>query len=96
MSELAANLLVPVLAGDPRSERIDQALACIEAERMPEITAIQRLQALPPKLVLSRALWGEPVRRLLTRLLRARFVQARALATAELFLYGLGNVELRV
>jgi len=93
---VAANLLVPVLAGDPRSERIDQALACIEAERMPEITAIQRLQALPPKLLLSRALWGEPVRRLLTRLLRTRFVQARALATAELFLYGLGDVELRV
>jgi 2-polyprenyl-6-methoxyphenol hydroxylase-like FAD-dependent oxidoreductase len=93
---VVANQLVPVLQADPQPDLIDEALERVQDERLPEIRAIQRLQALPPRFVLSRAFWGEPVRRLLLQLLRTRFVQSRALADAELFQFGMGKVELRV
>jgi 2-polyprenyl-6-methoxyphenol hydroxylase-like FAD-dependent oxidoreductase len=92
----AANALVPALAGEARPEDVDAACARVEAARLPEVTAIQRLQALPPRVILQRAWWGEPVRRLLAAMLRTRPVQRTALANARVFAFGRGEVRLRV
>jgi 2-polyprenyl-6-methoxyphenol hydroxylase-like FAD-dependent oxidoreductase len=92
----AANALVPALAGGARAADMDAACAQVEAARLPELVEIQRLQALPPRVILQRAWWGEPVRRLLAGLLRTRPVQRAAVANARLFAFGQGEVRLRV
>lgn len=94
---VAANHLVPALGGpSPDRAGLDAALRRIEEERMPEIAPIQELQTLPPKLVLSHAWWGEPLRRIAAFMLNRPFVQARALETAGRFMFGVTEVELRV
>ena len=94
---VAANHLVPVLSGptlDP--DRLGGALLAIEKERMQEVAAIQRLQALPPKVLLTRAWWGEPVRRTIGALLRRRLVQSLAQRQLGAFLFCVTDVQLRV
>jgi 2-polyprenyl-6-methoxyphenol hydroxylase-like FAD-dependent oxidoreductase len=54
---VAANHLVPILTTDGTALQIDAATARIQAERLPEIAAIQRLQALPPRFLLRDAWW---------------------------------------
>jgi 2-polyprenyl-6-methoxyphenol hydroxylase-like FAD-dependent oxidoreductase len=94
---VAANHLVPVLAeGAVDAARVDAAGVEIERERTPEVQEIQRLQAFPPRVVLSRAWWGEPVRRLAAALLRAGLGGAPALRIVRAFAFGLGEVRLRV
>ena len=67
---VAANHLVPVLSQPaPHDNLIAAALDAIEAERMAEVRPIQALQAQPPKVLLSRAWWGDPVRRMVAALL---------------------------
>jgi 2-polyprenyl-6-methoxyphenol hydroxylase-like FAD-dependent oxidoreductase len=94
---VAANHLVPVLtnaASDPQA--ITAALQAIETERMPEVQYIQNLQAKPPKLMLTRAWWGEPIRQLAATLLSKRTVRQRSAARIEPFLYGVTDVQLTV
>jgi len=94
---VAANHLVPLLTHDTVDlTLLDQALCDIEAERLPEVEHIQNLQAMPPKLVLSRSWWGEPVRSLLASLLRLDGVRARAGKRVRVFLHGITEVELQV
>jgi 2-polyprenyl-6-methoxyphenol hydroxylase-like FAD-dependent oxidoreductase len=94
---VAANHLVPVFSGpQPGPDELQQALTAIEAERMPEIRQIQALQAQPPKVLLTRAWWGEPVRRLVGVLIGIPAFRARAGGTAELFFNGVARVELAV
>jgi len=94
---VAANHLVPVLSSgaiDP--QRVAAAARAIEAERMLEIGRVQQLQALPPKLVLSRAWWGEPLRRLAAAMLSRPAMRGRAAGTMQLFSRGVTEVQLRV
>jgi len=93
---VAANHLVPVLLGGADPAALDAASARIQAERLPEIETIQRLQALPPRLVLARAWWAEPLRGLLARLAGVRAIQSLAIRRADDFLFGVGDVQLRV
>ncbi len=94
---IAANHLVPVLTeATLDAGKLDAATRAIEAERLPEVAAIQRLQALPPRIVLNRAFWGEPLRALLAVLMRTSFVQRRAFATGRIFPFGTTEVTLRV
>lgn len=93
---VAANHLVPALRGGAAPDSLDAAARAVEAERLPEIAAIQRLQALPPRVVFSRAWWGEPVRRAIGLALRAGVGGRIALPQARLFLFGAGPVRLRV
>lgn len=55
---VAANHLVPVLAGDPVPEAVDAAARAIQAERVPEVSEVQRLQARAPAVILSQARWA--------------------------------------
>ena len=93
---VAANHLVPALRGGASPTALDAAARAVEAERLPEIAAIQRMQALPPRVVFSRAWWGEPVRRAIGRVLRTGFGGRMAVSQARLFLFGAGPVRLRV
>jgi 2-polyprenyl-6-methoxyphenol hydroxylase-like FAD-dependent oxidoreductase len=94
---VAANHLVPVLAGaSVNHESLAVALSAIETERMPEIQTVQALQARPPKLLLSNAWWGEPMRTLAGMLLRQPAIQQRAAGTAATFFHGVTEVRLAV
>jgi len=94
---VAANQLVPVLRGQTLDEaRLTTALCAIEAERMREVRPIQALQALPPKLVLNRAWWAEPLRRTLAVLLGRPFVQRRFARQVRGFISGVTDVRLEV
>lgn len=91
----AANELVPVPRGGAAPEAIDAACARVEAARLPEVREIQRRQALPPRVLLQRAWWGEPARRALAGLLRTSLGQRLALANVAPFLFGVGDARLR-
>ena len=94
---VAANHLIPELSRtevDPVS--LNKAQHAIEEERMQEVEYIQALQALPPKLLLSRAWWGEPLRRLAGLALSNRRIRLRVAKRAAVFPFGVVTVQLRV
>jgi len=94
---VAANHLVPLLSGSaPDADELDAAMKTIEAERMREVRPIQAQQARPPKVLLSRSWWGEPVRRVAGALLRMPTVRRRAGGIASTFLHGVTDVRLMV
>ena len=92
---VAANHLLPVLSTlEPDGNALAAALDAIEAERMPEVRHIQALQAQPPKVLLTRAWWGEPVRRMVGVLLSKPAVRQRAAGRVSAFFYGVTEVRL--
>ena len=93
---VAANHLVPALSRTVDPGRLARALADVEAERLREVAPIQRLQAVPPKLVLSQAWFGELARRAAGRAVQRPFVQRLAARRASDFLHGLTEVRLNV
>jgi 2-polyprenyl-6-methoxyphenol hydroxylase-like FAD-dependent oxidoreductase len=93
---VAANRLVPALREGAAPEALDLAARAVESERRPEIEALQRLQALPPRVVLQRAWWGEPVRRLFGQLIRTSLGRRLAARGAAPFAFGTTEVALSV
>jgi 2-polyprenyl-6-methoxyphenol hydroxylase-like FAD-dependent oxidoreductase len=93
---VAANQLVPVLRAGGGPAELDAAAARVEAERRAEIETVQRAQALPPRILLSRAWWGEPVRRALGVLARSGLGRRAAAAQAGPFVFGVREVRLAV
>jgi len=94
---VAANHLVPVLSQpDVDPAALAAALNALESERMQEVGPVQRMQAQPPKLLLSRAWWGEPVRRMAGALLGRPVVRQRAGGRVSPFLHGVTEVRLSV
>ena len=91
----AANHLVPVLREGGTADAIDAALRRIEAERKPEVQRLQRMQALPPKILLRHTWWAELLRQV-PRLLRFAPVQTLAGRLAQPFLFGTSELRLRV
>ena len=95
-SVVAANHLVPVLRSGADAHALDAAAVSIQAEREPEVGPIQKLQAVPPKVVLSRSWWGEPLRRLAAYLLARPATQVRAAQRVNTLLHGVTEVRLSV
>jgi len=95
---VAANHLVPALrSGDPPDRvALDRACAAIEAERRPEIEVIQRLAALPPRLVLPVGALAEAARALLAGLLGTELGQRLAAPRLRAFTQGVTQVALQV
>jgi len=58
---VAANHLVPALAGGASPADIDAAAERVVSERAPEVTEIQRLQQGPPRLLFGPAWWSDLV-----------------------------------
>lgn len=94
-SVVAANHLVPALrANDPAA--IAAACEAIERERRPEVETIQRLQAIPPKIMLNRAWWGEGLRRVVAALARREAVRRRIAVRGGEMAFGVTEVRLAV
>ena len=93
---VAANQLVPVLRQTRSRERIDAATQAIEHERTPELARIQRLQAIPPRLLMSHTWWGAAFRATVPRLLRFEAVRERTAPVISPILFGHGDVRLQV
>ena len=93
---VAANHLVPALLAGRAPSALDEAARRIEAERLPEIAAVQRVQASPPRIALSNAWWGEPVRELLALAMRSGLATRPALSAVRLFAFGAKPVRLEV
>ena len=94
---VAANHLVPLLVAPLLdTAALDAALVAIERERMAEIAPIQRLQAVPPRLALNRAWWGEPLRHLLGQFVSTSFGQSIAMSRLSIFTKGVTDVTLEV
>ena len=92
---VAANHLVPVLTeAELDTNALATALKAIETERMPEVRYIQNLQSKPPKLMLTRAWWGEPIRRILATVMSKSAVRRRSGKRIEPFLYGVTDVPI--
>ena len=94
---VAANRLIPVLRQTRDCDRILAATQAIEDDRTPELRYIQRLQAIQPRIVLSRSLEAAAFRATVPRLLRFEAVR-RAAASIGLgnILFGWGDVRLQV
>ncbi len=94
---VAANHLVPVLNAPVVDQtELTRATHSIETERMVEVQHIQNMQAQPPKLLLSRAWWGEPLRRIAAVALSSNFVRGRATGRVAAFSLGVTDVHLSV
>ncbi|MCH2173457.1 FAD-dependent monooxygenase [Myxococcota bacterium] len=92
---VATNHLVPALFSEDTAI-LDRALRAIEEERAPEVNHIQRLQGLPPRVVMSSAWWSEPVRKLLAKILVHPGVRVRAANHVTGFAFGVADVSLEV
>lgn len=92
---VAANHLVPALRGGASDAELDAAAGRVCAERRPEVDAVQRLAAWPPRVVMGSSSLHSLARRLLVlgsgtalRVPTGPFVRA--------FLHGVARVEFRV
>ena len=93
---VAANHLVPALSGGDESRVIDRATAAVEAERVPEVRAVQRFQAMPPRIFI-RTTWGRRVAlRCALAVASTGFARARAAAAFARFAAGRADVRVRV
>ena len=90
---VAANELVPALrsGGD-----VDAAAARVEEIRAPEIDRIQRMQVVPPKVMMGRTALHEPLRAFVSHVLSTRAGQRLAAINGRVFLDGVTDVELTV
>jgi 2-polyprenyl-6-methoxyphenol hydroxylase-like FAD-dependent oxidoreductase len=94
---VAANQLVPVISGpasDPAA--LDAACRRVQAERLPEVEAIQRIQARAPRIVLNRAWWARAVLRLVPLLLRSNPLGGPGGALFRRLTFGATHVRLEV
>ena len=91
---VAANHLVDVFEASPTSTSIDEAAKSIEQERLPEVSQIQRMQALPPRILFSDSLMSRILLSILPTIMGSgvSFVRNRFLP----FAFGVTDVKLRV
>ena len=94
---VTANHLVPLMTQSKvNPDELTAAMIEIEKERMVEVGQIQALQAQPPKLLLNRAWWGEPLRRIVGAVMIRPGPRHRAAGRVSVFLHGVTDVKLEV
>jgi len=93
---VAANHLVPALREHVSQAELEAAARCIEVERAPEIDRIQRMAAIPPRIVMGHAFYHEPLRRLLMSLAATSLATRLTAPAIDRFLNGVTRVELAV
>lgn len=93
---VAANHLAPVCAGDAHPAAIDAATAAIEKERRTEISRIQFLQSLPPKVFLKNTWWRRWILSFLPGLLGGQMIRPRNKGPIGLFFWGASEVKSNV
>ena len=93
---VAANHLVPAFDRGAAPAVVDAASAQVEEERVPEVAEIQRLQALPPRLLLRDAWWSRLVLSVLPRVLRSGVTGPRRGTVIRRIAFGVTEVRLAV
>jgi 2-polyprenyl-6-methoxyphenol hydroxylase-like FAD-dependent oxidoreductase len=93
---VAANHLVPVFLADAAPQAVDAAAHRIEAERVPEVSQIQRFQALPPRIFLRDTWWSRLALRAFPILLGSDVARARRGAAFRRIAFGVTEVRLAV
>ena len=91
---VASNHLGPVLRQGPDPAALDAAARQVQAERAKEIRSIQRLQAIPPRVVLRDVWWTRLLLRALPALARGQIRQARNQGVFGRFAWGVSEVRL--
>jgi 2-polyprenyl-6-methoxyphenol hydroxylase-like FAD-dependent oxidoreductase len=91
---VAANHLIPVLTGDASPEQLDAAGLRVQAERLPEVIAVQKLQQGPPRVLFQTAWWSGIALTVLPWLLRAGLAQRVLGPTLLRFTQGVTTVTL--
>ncbi len=91
---VSANHLVATFEASPTATTIDEAAQRIEQERVPEVSQIQRIQALPPRFLFRDSLLSRMILSLLPTILGSRvsFIRDRFLP----FAFGVTDVKLKV
>ena len=93
---VAANRLVPVLLAGGDLAALDAAARAVQEERAPEVREIQRMQALPPRVLFRDAWWTRLLLGLLPLLLGSELARGRRALLVRRFLYGVTEVRLAV
>jgi len=93
---VAANHLVPLLMDGAAPAALDAAAGRIQAERQPEVDAIQRIQRVPPYVILSRSWWSKLVLQVLPFVLREDIARGRGGTVFRRIAFGVTDVQLRV
>ncbi len=93
---VAANHLVPALQRGAESAAIDAAARALQAEREPEVIAIQRIQAGPPRVILRDTWWAQLALEIVPMLLRSDVARARRGVLFRRFAFGITEVKLEV
>jgi 2-polyprenyl-6-methoxyphenol hydroxylase-like FAD-dependent oxidoreductase len=93
---VAANHLVPALGAGADPAALDAAGRAVQAERLPEVEAIQRIQARAPRVVLNRAWWAQALLRIVPALVGADPLRGRGGAPFRRFAFGTTQVKLTV
>jgi 2-polyprenyl-6-methoxyphenol hydroxylase-like FAD-dependent oxidoreductase len=93
---VAANHLVPVLTKQGDGDALDAAARAVQAEREPEVRQIQRLQAIPPPVLLHDSWWSQAILAVLPRIAGSRLLAAPRRAGFRRFASGITDVRLSV
>ena len=94
---VAANHLVPVITGGGLPADIAAACRRTERERLPEVRTIQRLQRVPPRILMQKTPASRfVVRRVLPTLARVGALALPLVGFARRFARGTADVTLRV
>jgi 2-polyprenyl-6-methoxyphenol hydroxylase-like FAD-dependent oxidoreductase len=93
---VGANHLIPTFEADGSPPAVDAACRRIERERLREVAQIQRLQALPPRIILRDSWWSRLALSAAARLLGSDIARARGGVAFRRFAFGVTEVELSV
>ena len=93
---VAANHLCPILANEPSADALDAAAARVQEERLPEVSKIQRMQKVPPRLLFQRSLWARTILSALPLLVRMGIAQRGFRFLLRRMAHGLTRVRLEV
>ncbi len=93
---IAANHLVPVLAANGTAAELDAAAARVQAERLPEVAAVQEQQQGPPRFLFGRGVTADLTIAVLTVLVRTRLIRFIAGPFLRRFTTGVATVRLTV
>ena len=91
---VASNHLGPVLRTRPDPSELDAAAQAVQAERMEEVSTIQRLQAYPPKVVFRDVWWTRALLNLLPYLMRRDVREFRNESVLRQFAWGVSDVRI--
>jgi len=93
---VAANHLVPVLLDGSTAAAIDAATKRIQMDRVPEVSRIQRLQALPPRVFLRDTWWSRLALRTFPLVLGSAVALAPGAALVRRMARGVDDLRLTV